>query len=112
LTRQAEFAQPGEFAGAADRIDGGIQPQRDQQSGVDGGMAGRAFAGFNRIAQRAEVETGDEGVHQTDLMVGWQPGIQRPRRQDHLVAIRTAQSRSATRGGGGRALFGKIGEKR
>jgi hypothetical protein len=86
--RQAQLAQPGEFAGAADAVDPGIQPWRDQQSDINRGVAWGALAGFDRVTQRAEVEPGDEGIHEARLMVRRQHGIQRTWRQDHPIAHR------------------------
>jgi hypothetical protein len=74
-------------------------------------MAGRALAGFDRIAQWAEIEAADEGVHQTGLMIRRQHGVERARRQNQLIAHRPAQPGRTADGRRGRHMFWQFVEK-
>src|SRR5262249_33675428 len=63
-------AQPGQGAGGADALQGGVQPQGDAQARVDGGAAGATFAGADRVEKRLEVQPQAEVPDEAGLVVG------------------------------------------
>src|SRR5262249_46392114 len=69
-------AQPGQGACAADALEGGVQPQRDADPGVDGGVPGKADAGAYPPEQGGEVEAGAEVPDEPRLVVGVEQVLQ------------------------------------
>ena len=85
-------AQPGQGAGGADALQGGVQPQGDAQARVDGGAAGAAFAGADRLVKGFEVQPQAEVPDDAGLVVGVEQVLQGHGRDD-LLTVRLTQTR-------------------
>ena len=68
-------AQIGEFASAGEAGEGGIQPQGDEQTRIDGRSSGNAAAGANAVIQRCEVQFLDVGPDSAGGVVGFKEFI-------------------------------------
>ena len=82
-------AQIGEFASAGEAGEGGIQPQGDQQTGIDGRSSGHAAAGANAVIPRCEVQFQDVRPDGAGGVVGFKEFIDCLGREE-LLAIRDA----------------------
>jgi hypothetical protein len=78
-------AQPGQGAGTADALQGGVQPQGDAQARVDGGPAGASLAGADRDGEGLEVQPQAEVPDDAGLVVGIQEALQGQGREDQLA---------------------------
>jgi hypothetical protein len=85
-------AQLGQGAGAADALEGGVQPQRHGDARVEGGVAGPAEAGADSVVEGGEVEGTDEVPDEAGLVVHLEEPLQ-GHGGDDLLAIRHTQPR-------------------
>src|SRR5262249_59440855 len=85
-------AQPGQGTSAADGLEGGVQPQRDADLGVDGGASGPADARADGVVQGRQVEATAEGPDEARLVVSIEQVLQGPAGDD-LASVSRAQPR-------------------
>ena len=85
-------AQIGEFAGAGEAREGGIQPQGDEQTRIDGRPSGNAAAGPDAVRQRGEVQPLDVGPDGAGGVVGLEELIDGHGREE-LLAIGDGEAR-------------------
>jgi hypothetical protein len=85
-------AQPGQGAGGAYALQGGVQPQGDGQARVEGRVPGAALAGADGVVQAGQVEALTVGPDEAGLVVVIEQILQRHRRDDPLP-IRRPQPR-------------------
>ena len=98
-------AQIGEFPGAGEAREGGIQPQGDEQPRIDGRPPGQAAAGPDAVKQRGEVQPLDVRPDGAGGVIGLEELIDGPGREE-LLAIRDREARwvaAVGLGAGGRA---------
>ena len=95
-------AEPFQFAGAADALDGCVNPQRHQQSRIGGVASRHAFDRLDRRQPAAEVQSAHERPNHPCGMVWFEQFIERVPVQFDLITLRHAQpwvSRHRLRGG-------------
>ena len=85
-------AEPGQGAGGADALEGGVQPQGDADPRVDGGVARAALAGADASRKGAEVQAQAEVPDDAGLVVGLEQVLQGHGRDD-LLTVRHPQPR-------------------
>src|SRR5262249_44000485 len=78
-------AQPGQGAGGADPLQGGVQPQGDAQVRVDGGAARATFAGADGVEKGLEVQPQAEVPDEAGLVVGIEEVLHGQGRKDQLT---------------------------
>ena len=86
-----------ELAGAADAVDGGVEPQRHEDLGVDAGPAGIAGDRLDGVVQGAEVQALDEIPDDPRGVIGWDQLIEGGGAEDDLLAVGGAQPRATGR---------------
>src|SRR5262249_39799497 len=89
-------AQPGQGTSAADGLEGGVQPQRDADLGVDGGVSGPADARADGVVQGRQVEATAE-VPDEARLVGSIEEVLQGHAGDDLASVSRGEP-------GGRAL--------
>ena len=92
LVGQVAGGEAFEFAGAADAVEGGVEPECEQDAGVDGRVADVAFDGLDGGVQWREVELQSEGPDGADHVVGREELIEGFATERHLVAAGKAKS--------------------
>src|SRR5262249_37709740 len=85
-------AQPGQGTSAADGLEGGVQPQRDADLGVDGGVSGPADARADGVVQGRQVEATAEVPDEARLVVSIEEVLQ-GHAGDDLASVSRAQPR-------------------
>jgi hypothetical protein len=85
-------AQPGQRAGGAHALQGGVQPQGDAQARIDGGAAWATFAGADRLGKRFEIQLEAEVPDDAGLVVGIEQILQGQGRDD-LLTVGLTQTR-------------------
>ena len=80
-------AKPVELAGAADALDGGVELQRHEDFGADGGPPGPPLDGLDAVVQGVEVEPLDVVPDDAGGMIAWDQGVQGRGAEDDLVAV-------------------------
>jgi hypothetical protein len=92
-------AEPGQGAGTADAFEGGVEPDGDEDAGVDRRSARAAFDGPDPSIERGQVELRDEVPDDPGLMVGIEEVLQRHGGEE-LLAIGHDEARFGSRNGG------------
>ena len=79
---QVAFAQPGQFARTADGLDRGVEPKRQEQSGINAIATRPMGAGLDGVVQRSEFQLGHEGSDKAHRVIGCHQLVE----IDHLPA--------------------------
>src|SRR5262249_50709703 len=87
------LAQPGQGAGGADALEGGVQPHRHADTRVDGGGARPAGPGADGVVKGCEVQAQAEVPDQPGLVVGVEQVLQRHGWDDPLPVGRAQPGR-------------------
>ena len=101
-------AQVGQLPGAGEAGEGGIQPQGDEQTRVDGRSSGNAAACPNGVKQECEVQPLDVRPNSASGVVGFEEFIDGDGRKE-LLAIRDRQTRSGGAVGHGKRQTRGVG---
>ena len=80
-------AKPVQLPGAADALDSGVEPQRHEDLGVDGGPPGPAFDGLDAVVQGVEVEAQNVVPNHPSRMIAGNQGVKRCGAEDDLLAV-------------------------
>ena len=97
-----------ESPGAADALDGGVEPQRHEDLGVDGGPPGPALDGLDAVVQGVEVEPLDVGPDDAGGVIVGDQGVERCGAEDDLLAVGGPEPRPTPPRVGGVGLDGRI----
>ena len=101
-------AEPVELPGAADALDGGVEPQRHEDLGVDGGAPGPPLDGLDAVVQGVEVEPLDVVPDDAGGMIAGDQGVERRGAEDDLLAVGRPEPRPTPPRVGGLGLGGRI----
>ena len=88
----AEFI---ELTCAADTVDGGVEPKRHEDLGIDGGPPRIALDGLDQVVQGTEIQTLDVIPDHPGGMIGGDQFVERGGSEDDLVSVGGAQPRAA-----------------
>jgi hypothetical protein len=97
-----------ELSGAANAVDGGVEPQRHEDLGIDGGATGPALGGLDAVVQGAEVEAFDVVPDEACGMIVGDQVIQWRRSEDDLIVVGGAEPGPSVHRGGGLDFGGWI----
>jgi hypothetical protein len=96
------------LSGTADALDGGVEPQRHEDLGIDRGSAGPALDGLDAVVHGAEVEAFDVVPDEARGMIVGDQIIQWRRSEDDLIAVGGAEPGPSLHWGGGLGLGWRI----
>jgi len=86
------FAQPARLAAAADAIEGGLDPQGEEDARVDGGCPRGVVGDPDGGEEGGEVEPGEVVPERPDGMLRWQELVERLEPHLHLIADGEAEA--------------------
>ena len=101
-------AEPVELPGAADPLDSGVEPQRHEDLGVDGGTPGPPLDGLDAVVQGAEVEALDVVPDDAGGMLAGDQGVERRGAEDDLLTVGRPEPRPARTRVGGLGPGGRV----
>src|SRR4029079_9637306 len=94
------LAQPRQLPGAADAVERGVQPQRNQDAGIGGVAAAVPFHGLNPSQQRPEIEGADILPDKPRLMLRGDEGVDALGGDHERLPLDSRQTRNFIRVGG------------